>query len=178
MMMDKIKLGMKLDIGSGSVEEGGYHPDSSYVLQDGHEFKGIDIVCDIKRLDYELTSLYFKKFGEGRCDVCSEIRAGHILEHFHERELKENILPMLYKCLQDKGLLDIIVPNFVWHSQLVLQGNDEQAVKYCFGGGLDEYDFHKTGWTPKLAIKWLTEAGFIVESIEADSCIYVKARKK
>jgi hypothetical protein len=175
--MSKIKLGMKLDIGAGNPEEGENQAGNDYVLQDVAPHKGIDIVCDIRRLDYELISTFQKLIGEGRSDVCSEIRASHVLEHFHSKELNTKILPMLKNCLQTGGILNIIVPNFEWHCDLLKQGNDEKAVFYAFGGGLDEYDHHYTGWTPRLAVKWLTEAGFEIDDIYVDTCVHVKAKK-
>jgi len=176
-MNSKIKLGMKLDIGSGNPAEGENQAGLEYVLQDIAPHKGIDIVCDIRRLDFELINTFQKLIGEGRCDVCSEIRASHVLEHFHSKELLSKILPMLRNCLQKDGILNIIVPNFAWHCDLIRQGYDEKAVFYAFGGGLDEYDHHFTGWTPKLADKWLTDAGFQIVDIYADSCVHIKAKK-
>jgi len=176
-MESKIKLGMKLDIGAGNPEEGENQAGNDYVLQDVAPHPGIDIVCDIRRLDYELVSTFQKLIGEGRSDVCSEIRASHVLEHFHSKELNANILPMLKNCLQTGGILNIIVPNFAWHCDLVRQGHDEKAVFYAFGGGLDEYDHHYTGWTPKLGVEWLTKSGFEIVDIYADSCVHIKAKK-
>jgi len=172
-----ICLGMKLDIGAGNLTEGENQAGNEYVLQDVEPHTGIDIVCDIRRLDYELISTFQKLIGEGRSDVCSEIRASHVLEHFHSKELNTKILPMLKNCLQTNGILNIIVPNFEWHCDLVKQGHDEKAVLYAFGGGLDKYDHHYTGWTPRLAHKWITDAGLQIVDLYADSCVHIKARK-
>ena len=89
----------------------------------------------------------------------------------------EKILPTLRDCLQDDGVLNIIVPNFEWHCDLVKQGQDEKAVFYAYGGGLDKYDHHYTGWTPRLSYKWLGEAGFKIINFHVDSCIHIKAIK-
>lgn len=175
--MNLISLGMKLDIGAGNPAEGENQAGKDYVLQDVDEHPGIDIVCDIRQLDYELIRKFQKLIGEGRSDVCSEIRASHVLEHFHMKELVGHILPMLKRCLLKGGILNIIVPNFEWHCDLVKQGHDDKAVYYAFGGGLDKYDHHYTGWTPRLAYKWLTEAGFEIVDIYADTCVHIKAKK-
>ena len=164
--MKKLYKGMKLDIGAGNPAEGENQAGLDYVLQDVAPHKGIDIVCDIRDLK--------ENIGEY---LCSEIRASHVLEHFHSKELNEKILPMLKNCLQTGGILNIIVPNFAWHCDLIRQGYDEKAVLYAFGGGLDEYDHHYTGWTPKLADRWLTETGFEIVDIYADSCVHIKAKK-
>jgi hypothetical protein len=174
----KIELGMKLDIGAGNPSEGENQAGYDYVLQDVAPHPGIDIVCDIRRLDYELINTFQKLIGEGRSDVCSEIRASHVLEHFHSKELTTKILPMLKNCLQDNGLLNIIVPNFAWHCSLVMQGQDERAVYMAFGRGNDEFDLHFTGWTGRLAYKWLEEAGFEIIDFYADTCLHIKCKKK
>ena len=165
-MTQLIKLGMKLDIGAGNPAEGENQANKDYVLQDAEPHAGIDIVCDIRDLDKHVEP-----------NFCSEIRASHVLEHFHSKELQEKILPMLKNLLQENGVLNIIVPNFEWHCDLVKQGHDEKAVYYAFGRGNDFFDLHFTGWTPRLAQKWLTEAGFEIVDFYVDSCVHVKAKK-
>ena len=159
--------GMKLDIGAGNPAEGENQASNGYVLQDIDEHPGIEVVCDIRDLKETIKD-----------NLCSEIRASHVLEHFHSTELTEKILPMLKDCLLDDGVLNIIVPNFYWHCTLVMAGHDEKAVYYSFGGGKDAYDHHYTGWTPNLAEKWLTEAGFEIVDIYSADCIHIKAKKK
>lgn len=165
--MKELHRGMKLDIGSGNPAEGELQADTSFVLQDAEPHPGIDLVCDIRDLDKHIKDNYV-----------GVIRASHVLEHFHSKELTSHILPMLYRLLMPGGYLKIIVPNFYWHSTLVMAGHDEKAVLYCFGGGLDKYDHHYTGWTPKLAEKWLTEAGFEIVDIYGVDCIHIEAKKK
>lgn len=175
--MNLIKKGMKLDIGAGNPAEGENQAGNDYVLQDISAHTGIDIVCDIRDLDKEL-AWKFRDTPDGpMSDVCSEIRASHVLEHFHSTELISHILPMLKRCLQKDGILNIIVPNFEYHSELLRAGQDELAVLYAYGGGLDEFDHHYTGWTPRLAVKWITEAGFEIVDFKVDTCVHVKAKK-
>ena len=164
--MKEMYKGMKLDIGAGNPTEGENQAGAGYLLQDVDAHPGIDIVCDIRDLK--------KVIGD---NLCSEIRASHVLEHFHQKELNQTLLPMLKSCLQDGGLLNIIVPNFEWHCDLVKQGQDETAIMYAFGGGLDKYDHHYTGWTPRLAFKWLTNAGFEIDDFYVDTCVHIKAKK-
>lgn len=164
--MNLISMGIKLDIGAGNPAEGENQANNDYILQDAEPHTGIDIVCDIRDLDKHIEP-----------NFCSEIRASHVLEHFHSKELLSKILPMLKTLLQKDGILNIIVPNFEWHCDLLKQGHDEKAIFYAFGGGLDKYDHHYTGWTPRLAYKWLTEAGFEIVDIYADTCVHIKAKK-
>jgi hypothetical protein len=176
--MRKIFKGMKLDIGAGNPAEGENQATNDYFLQDAEAHEGIDIVCDIRTLKYELIRLAHKELGEGIPNICSEIRASHVLEHFHMNELKKDILPMLRECLTDDGILNIIVPNFEWHCELVKQGHDENAVHMAFGGGLDKYDHHYTGWTERNAYRWLFDAGFEVIDLHTDTCVHIKAKKQ
>jgi len=164
--MREMYRGMKIDIGAGNPVEGENQAGEGYLLQDVEAHQGIDIVCDIRDLK--------ETIGD---NLCSEIRASHVLEHFHSKELISKILPMLKNCLTDDGILNIIVPNFYWHCTLVMAGHDEKAVFYAFGGGLDKYDHHYTGWTPNLATKWLEESGFEILSIYSADCIHIKAKK-
>jgi predicted SAM-dependent methyltransferase len=165
--MEKMFKGMKIDIGAGNPAEGENQAEAGYLLQDVEAHEGIDIVCDIRNLK--------ETIGD---NLCSEIRASHVLEHFHMNELKKSILPMLRECLTDDGILNIIVPNFEWHCELVKAGHDEKAVYYSFGGGLDKYDHHYTAWTQRLAYRWLFDAGFEVIELNTDTCIHIKARKQ
>jgi predicted SAM-dependent methyltransferase len=164
--MKEMYRGMKVDIGAGNPAEGENQAGEGYLLQDIDAHEGIDIVCDIRDLK--------ETIGD---NLCSEIRASHVLEHFHSKELISKILPMLKNCLTDDGILNIIVPNFYWHCTLVMAGHDEKAIFYAFGGGLDAYDHHYTGWTPNLATKWLEESGFEILSIYSADCIHIKAKK-
>lgn len=164
--MTEITRGMKLDIGAGNPAEGENQAGNGYVLQDVEPHEGIQIVCDIRDLDKHIEDNYV-----------GIIRASHVLEHFHSKELTSHILPMLYKILMPGGFLEIIVPNFYWHCTLVMAQHDEKAVYYAYGGGLDKYDHHLTGWTPTLATKWLTEAGFEIVDIYSADCIHIKAKK-
>jgi predicted SAM-dependent methyltransferase len=148
---------MKLDIGSGNPDQGENQPEG-YVLNDVEKHKNIDLVCNIKHLTDHIPQGY-----------CSEIRASHILEHFGTREVRD-VIRMIHGLLEDKGKLTIFVPNFRWHSELMMTGNDEMGVYYAFGGQLDEYDYHKTGFTIKILRKYLEDADFeVVEMLDGTS---------
>jgi predicted SAM-dependent methyltransferase len=140
---------MKLDLGSGNPDQGEVQPEG-YVLNDIEPHKNIDLVCDIK----DLTEFVPER-------SCSEIRASHILEHFGTKEVVE-IVKIVKFLLVDGGMFTIFVPNFRWHAELMMTGNDEMAVHYAFGGQLDQYDYHKTGFSPKILRKLLEENGFVV----------------
>lgn len=149
---------LKIDLGAGDIRDGEKSPEG-YLRQDVDPMiEGLDIICDIENLDRELD-----------LESCSKLRISHVLEHFPTASIPR-IVKMLFNLLEKGGELEVIVPNFKWHAQLVLAGQEEQAVFYAFGGQLDKFDFHKTGFTPLILWKKLKEAGFgEVKIIDADS---------
>jgi len=162
---DKCKKHMKLDIGSGNPSQGEVQPEG-YVLNDIEHHANIDLVCDIKNL-----AQYIPK------EFCSEVRASHILEHFGTKETVE-VMKMIYRILEHGGEFEIFVPNFKWHAMLMATGNDEMGVHYAFGGQLDEYDYHKTGFSPKILYNRLTEAGFVNIKVEDGSSLHATCLKE
>lgn len=161
---EKHKKNMRLDIGSGNPLDGENQP-QGYVLQDVEAYQGIDLVCDILELPKHIEKEY-----------CSEIRASHVIEHFGTNET-DMILQLLSGLLKKGGLLNIIVPNFKWHASLALAGEEEQAVYYAFGGQLDEWDFHKTGFTPTILTKALQRNNFKIIKLLPNSSIECLAVK-
>lgn len=153
---------IKLDIGSGDPSTNEVQAEG-FIKQDIEAYPGIDLVCDIRDLNKHLT--------KGQCNV---IRASHVLEHFGTHEV-DTVIAMLYELIEEGGTLEIFVPNFAWHASLVQRGNDEQAVYYAFGGQLDEWDYHKTGFTPSILYNKLIKAGFKDVLVEEGSSLYAKA---
>lgn len=164
--MEEILKGKHLviDLGSGNPDEGEIQPEG-YILQDVKAHKGIQLVCDIEDLGKHI------KPGQ-----CKKLRMSHVLEHFPTAKTVP-LLKMLHALLEEDGELEVHVPNFRWHASLLLQDQDEDAVKYAFGGQRDEHDFHKTAFTPALIYKALTEAGFKISDVVVEKSIHVLAKK-
>lgn len=160
----KNKKGMRLDLGSGNPKEGERRPDT-YVLNDIEPHEGIDLVCDILDLEKHIKKGW-----------CYKIRISHVLEHFGYKDCGR-VLDICYKLLEKGGELEIEVPNFAWFFQLLLDQREEEAVKYCFGGQLDKYDFHKNGFTVNTLPSVIEKHGFkVIELLERQS-IYARAIK-
>ena len=156
---------MKIDIGCGTVKDGESSPEG-YLRQDvDTSIENLDIVCNISDLD--------KHVKPESCDV---IRASHVMEHFPTKEIP-TLFKMIHGLLKKGGIFNIIVPNIKYHSALILNDRDELGIEYAFGGQLDEWDFHKTAFTPKLLMTKLVEAGFTIKSISPDSSIGCEAIK-
>ena len=155
---------MRLDIGSGNPEQGEVQP-AGYVLCDIEKHKNIDLVCDVRELK--------KYVPDG---FCSEIRASHILEHFGMKEMLE-IIKTVHNLLEDHGKFTIFVPNFKYHALLAHNGYEDSAIYYAFGGQLDEYDYHKTGFTANLLRKYLEDNSFKVLSLTEETVLSCYAEK-
>lgn len=139
----------RLEIGAGNRR----NPEKDWAYQDVKKLDGIDLVCDIKDLKKHLKD-----------KTLEQINARHVLEHFGTQEV-DGVLQIIYDLLQQDGKLFIEVPNFMYHAKLVFENRDEEAVIYAFGGQLDEYDFHKTGFTPKILQRKLEYIGFEIINI-------------
>lgn len=126
---------------------------------------GIDYVCDLFDIGKHVEP-----------ESCEEIQFTHALEHFPTAETQD-VLELIKSLLKPGGKLYLEVPNFAWHAQLVRDGKDKEAVYYAFGGQLDAWDFHKTGFTPRILEEQLQLAGFSHGDILNDSTMCVWAIK-
>lgn len=125
-----------------------------------HDVQGDqDILCDLFDIENHV-----------KPGTCSEIHFTHALEHFPTKKIP-HVLALVRSLLEPGGKLYIEVPNFRWHSDLVRDGRDRDAVYYAFGGQEDEYDFHKTAFTPYILREDLDNAGFIDVEINDSSSI-------
>lgn len=137
---------------------------AGFKTHDVRPLKGIDYVCDF----YDIPNTIKEKF--------EEIHFTHALEHFPTAETQK-ILSIVKELLVDVGRLYIEVPNFAWHAQLVKEGRERDAVYYAFGGQLDQWDFHKTGFTPSIIEEELLKAGFNNIRVQDGSSISVWSTK-
>lgn len=154
-----------LDCGAGDPSTNEVQA-KGYTLQDIEPLPGIDIVCDLVDLDKHVQPKSLEK-----------LRLSHLLEHFPTNSIV-GLLEMLYGLLEPGGEIEIFTPNFRWHADLVQQGQDEQAVYYAFGGQLDAWDFHKTGFTPAILYNRLEQAGFIGIRIDPNTSLQALAYRR
>jgi len=122
----------KLEIGAGTNPQ----KDGDWIKQDVRKVKGIDLVCNAKKLPFKDNSL-------------TEIFSFHVIEHFGWREV-EDVLKEWVRVLASNGILEMLTPDFymLW-GNLVSQRNlpktekwrggpvDSQFVAYVTGGGQD-----------------------------------------
>lgn len=163
---EKPKKPYKIDLGSGNPAEGEAQASTTdFILQDIDPHPGISLVCDIRDLDTYVSM-----------NSLSHCRLSHVLEHFGTKEVP-TILTMLNKLIIPKGILEIHVPNFEWHMSLLNEGLQEEAVTYAFGGQLDEWDYHRTAFTPLILTKRVEEAGYTVDQLVPGTSISLIAHK-
>lgn len=116
--------------------------------------EGIDLVCeffDIPEEQYE------------------RIEMTHVLEHFATKDIQKVLGKLKRMCSKE---LYIEVPNFKWHATILLfEEKEREAVYYAFGGQEDQWDFHKTGFTPNILREELEKAGFTIDFLHDNSSI-------
>lgn len=138
---------------------------AGYKHHDVQALPGIDYVCDLFDIDKHV-----------KAGSCSEVQLTHALEHFPTKETQK-VLGLLRDLLCDGGKLYLEVPNFAWHAKILLEGRERDAVYYCFGGQLNEWDFHKTGFSENILREELEFAGFKDIKIENASSLSAWATK-
>lgn len=128
-------------------------------------YDGTDYVCD-----------FFDIVNHVGLESCEEIHFTHALEHFPQKDTQK-VLGLIFGLLKQNGRLYLEVPNFMWHAGLLLEGKHRDAVYYAFGGQLDEWDFHKTGFTKEILEEELVKVGFREISVTDSSSLQSWATK-
>jgi predicted SAM-dependent methyltransferase len=93
-----------------------------------------------------------------------EIYASHVLEHVLQTEVAQT-LKGIYRILKPLGKLYISVPDLDILCQIFINPKAPKDVKYhamrmMFGGQLDNFDIHYTGWNQEILLDFLQLTGF------------------
>lgn len=108
-------------------------------------------------------------FGDGSA---AEVYASHVYEHLANREVAV-ALREAFRVLAPGGEIMVAVPDLevlmrlLVHPALPLQER-WHVQRMIYGGQIDAYDFHKTGFTLPLLEAVLSEAGFVEARRVAD----------
>ncbi len=141
----------RLHLGCGNIKIKGFcNVDALHTV-------AVDVVDDIRKL---------RNFPD-KC--ASEIYACHVLEHFSHAEIQP-ILERWFEILQPGGILRISVPDIdrivsIYQKNLThfhTKGN-APWIGLIYGGQVNEYDHHKTGFNAT----WLS---YLLESVGYEAC--------
>ena len=143
--------GIKLNLGCGRAIIPGF------INADITPGDGVDVIVDLNNL----ASLRKEKwFG-----AVEFIYLSHVLEHFPTAQIPP-MLKELYDVLGDGGTLRIAVPDLDKICKLYVKNIEwftpphNPWLGLIYGGQIDQYDFHKTGYNFSY-LKWLLQsAGF------------------
>lgn len=170
---DKSKLKLALDIGSGGRDISEQFSKYQIVTVDIRDETKPDYRCDVRKLPFD----------NNHFDL---IHASHILEHFRRNEWNE-VLEEWIRVLKVGGIFELIVPNIEWAAeQLVakkkkkrIEGTDVDMLNVLYGGQLNDFDFHQTGFWPALVTSILKKAKLKDIKLETKNYnIFVSAKKE
>lgn len=140
-MSEKVRV---LEIGSGKESHSTCLPikpelagiDYVMATMDAYDLEKPDILHDIRE---PIPPLY-----HGAFDI---VFLSHVLEHIEFMRVFWVVVNLI-QLLTEGGELHIAVPDLEWACRKVLQGEDGIATAGVFWGGqLNEWDYHKSGYT-------------------------------
>lgn len=111
-----------------------------------------DVIMDIRKLDIENNSV-------------EEIVCSHVLEHFADYEVI-GVLQEIFRVLKPQGILYLEIPDLEYCVREWLKADENHPEKWnfylmrIFGNQINEYEFHKTGFTEKRISRILSAIGF------------------
>lgn len=112
----------------------------------------VDFVGDVRDLS---------RFGD---ESCTHIYCSHVLEHLGQGDVLP-VLESFYRLLLPGGRLSLSVPDLDTLAWLFVNPQYSKATKFevmrrVFGGQLDAFDFHQTGFNFEFLCDYLRDAGF------------------
>lgn len=163
---------MKVDLGCGKFKREGY--------------VGVDLVENgedpPKNVDYVMDLRSGLPFADEEVD---DIFCSHFLEHLTNAE-GLGLLKDCTRVLKPGGILELIVPDFIWCLEKFLSDDESKRWGYSFNTifGLQTHpgEYHKNGFSKDKAVAICTEAGLVVEGCvpiwtHDQRCILIKAVK-
>jgi predicted SAM-dependent methyltransferase len=135
---------MRLHIGGEETKEG-------WKILNIQKKPGVDFIGDITDLS---------QFDDQSVE---EVYASHILEHVRIAQINQTFKG-IYRILKKSGKFYISVPNLESIAEVFLQlpeGLDKYNLsRLIYGGQIDNYDFHYTGFWPAILFSYLSNSGF------------------
>ncbi|RED52516.1 class I SAM-dependent methyltransferase [Aestuariispira insulae] len=136
---------------------GGKEPKAGWTILNAQPGDHVDIVGDCRDLS---------QFADGSV---ADIYISHTLEHLSYAGELVPTLKGFHRVMKPGARLLISVPNMdVLCRMITHEGTDTkmryQLMRMLFGGQVDDWDYHKVGFTPDLLAAFLGEAEF--ETVE------------
>ncbi|MEN9202537.1 MAG: methyltransferase domain-containing protein [Thermostichus sp. DG02_3_bins_51] len=112
-------------------------------------------------VDYVANAIQLSMFEDESID---QIYASHVVEHFGAAEVRVALADW-YRVLKKGGKLFVAVPDLKVLAKLLTKEDlsyEDLAMitSMIYGGQVDEYDFHKMGYTIETLTQLLREVGF------------------
>ncbi|MFA6268542.1 MAG: methyltransferase domain-containing protein [archaeon] len=152
----------KLEIGPGAK------PKTGYVHFDIRTNVGADFVGDAKKLSFKNNEF-------------SEVYSRFFLEHLSRKDAKEALKEM-FRVLESKGVIEIIVPNLAYFCKLFVEEKGQKkewALNKIYGFENYIQDHHFFGYDEETLIAALSETGFIeIELIKEKEEQYLHLKGK
>lgn len=137
---------IRLHVGGLEVREG-------WKILNAQALPGVDFVGDCNDLS---------RFAD---NSITEVYASHVYEHLSYQKELEKALREVYRVLKPGGLFRLGVPDLevlcklMLDPKLPLEGKFH-VMRMIMGGQVDEYDYHKVGFTYEMMKHWLEGVGF------------------
>lgn len=146
-----------LNIGAGRADNpdlDGLGEEVVFTRLDGNADTNPDVVHDFRQ-----------PFPESLHGMFDGVFASHTLEHVSWREVLI-VLENIRAVLKPGGVLFVVVPDIEWASHQIMRGNYNFAVLGAlYGAQVDEWDYHRCGFTPDSLGLALQRAGYNVRGV-------------
>lgn len=115
-------------------------------------------------VDHNCNAIDLNIFEDG---TFSELYASHILEHFDYVEEVGKALSEWHRVLEPKGKIYIGVPDLDSLAEMLCDKANYSMtdrfgiMRIIFGGHVDQYDYHYTGFNFEILSAYLRETGFV-----------------
>jgi predicted SAM-dependent methyltransferase len=153
-----------LDLGCGEIAT--VLKDGLPVRVDMRDDVNADYRCDVRSLPFATESF----------DV---VFSSHTLEHFEHKQIS-SVLDEWVRVLKPGGDMRLIVPDLSVAAKQLLDGNISQDTwNVLYGEQNERWNFHRTGFTPKILQELLESKGLKIQKIwqEEPFNLFVEAKK-